>query len=91
MANYLTTEAKKELFNEFGGSADNTGSVESQIALFTKRINGLSQHLKENKKDHSSRRKLLSLVGQRKRLLTYLSKKDITRYRQIIEKLGLRK
>lgn len=91
MANYLTKEAKKELFNDHGGNPDNSGSVESQIALFTARIKGLSEHLKENKKDHSSRRSLLSLVGQRKRLLTYLAKKDITRYRQIIEKLGLRK
>ena len=91
MANYLTKEAKEELFSDHGGDASNSGSVESQIALFTARINGLSAHLKENKKDHSSRRSLLSLVGQRKRLLTYLAKKDITRYRQIIEKLGLRK
>ena len=91
MANYLKGEAKKSLFAEHGGNEMNSGSVESQIALFTARIQGLSDHLKVNHKDHSSRRTLLSLVGKRKGLLTYLAHKDITRYRQIIEKLGLRK
>ncbi len=91
MANYLTGERKKALFQEHGGSDTNSGSIESQIALFTERIAGLSGHLNDNKKDHSSRRSLLTLVGKRKRLLTYLMKKDITRYREIIEKLGLRK
>ena len=91
MANYLTGEAKAAIFADHGGNESNTGSVESQIALFTSRIQGLSDHLKLNHKDHSSRRTLLTLVGKRKRLLTYLAKKDITRYRQIIEKLGLRK
>lgn len=91
MANYLTKEAKETIFADHGKNVQDSGSIEGQIALFTARIKGLSDHLKTNHKDHSSRRTLLSLVGKRKRLLTYLAKKDITRYRQIIEKLGLRK
>ena len=91
MAVYLTTEKKEEIFSEYGGDAKNTGSIEGQIALFTYRINALSQHLRENKKDHSCRRSLLSLVGKRKRLLTYLASKDIQKYRDLIEKLGTRK
>ena len=91
MATYLTTEKKNELFAEFGGDAANTGSVEGQIALFTYRINALSQHLRDNKKDHSCRRSLLTLVGKRKRLLKYLASKDIQKYRDLIEKLGIRK
>ena len=88
---YLTKETKEEIFAKHGKGKNDSGSAEGQIALFTSRIKGLSDHLKENHKDHSSRRTLLSLVGKRKRLLTYLANKDITRYRQIIEKLGLRK
>jgi len=91
MATYLTKETTQEIFAKHGGSATNTGSIEGQVALFTYRINALSQHLRENKKDHSSRRALLSLVGKRKRQLNYLAKKDIQNYRQIIEKLGIRK
>ena len=91
MPNYLTKEQKEGIFNEFGGAAKNTGSTEGQIALFTSRIQGLSDHLKTNRKDHSSRRTLLTLVGKRKRLLQYLYRKDITKYRALIEKLGLRK
>ena len=91
MAVYLTTEKKEEIFSEYGGDAKNTGSIEGQVALFTFRINALSQHLRENKKDHSCRRSLLSLVGKRKRLLTYLASKDIQKYRDLIEKLGIRK
>jgi len=91
MANYLTKEQKEGIFSEFGGTKTNSGSIEAQIALFTHRIEGLSNHLKENKKDHSCRRTLLTLVGKRKRYLQYLSKKDITKYRALIEKLGLRK
>lgn len=91
MANYLTKEQKEGIFNEFGGAKTNSGSIEAQIALFTHRIEGLSNHLKENRKDHSCRRTLLTLVGKRKRYLQYLSKKDITKYRALIEKLGLRK
>ena len=91
MASYLTTEKKEELFTKYGGSSTNTGSVEGQVALFTFRINSLSQHLRENKKDHSCRRALLTLVGKRKRLLTYLASKDIQKYRDLIEQLGIRK
>ena len=91
MAEYLTTEKKQEIFKEYGGSEKNTGSIEGQIALYTYRINSLSQHLNENKKDHSCRRSLLTLVGKRKSLLKYLAKKDIQKYRDLIEKLGLRK
>jgi len=91
MAEYLTQERKDEIFTEFGGSAKNTGSVEGQVALFTERIKGLARHLETNKKDHGSRRALLTLVGKRKRLLKYLAAKDITKYREIIAKLGIRK
>lgn len=91
MATYLPKEKVEEIFNEFGGNSSNTGSVEGQIALFTFRIGSLSQHLHENKKDHSSRRALLTLVGKRRRLLKYLAKKDITKYREILEKLEIRK
>lgn len=91
MATYLTKEKKEELFKEYGGNPSNTGSIEGQVALFTFRINHLSQHLRENKKDHSCRRSLLSLVGKRKRLLRYLAQKDIAKYRELIEKLGIRK
>jgi len=91
MAVYLKKEKKEEIFKEYGGDAKNTGSVEGQIALATYRIQELSKHLQENKKDHSCRRTLLTLVGKRKRLLQYLAKKDIARYRDIIGKLNLRK
>jgi small subunit ribosomal protein S15 len=91
MSTYLTLEKKQELFGQYGGSAQNTGTPEAQIALFTYRIEGLSSHLQKNKKDHSCRRALLTLVGKRKRLLNYLSKKDIGKYRELIEKLGIRK
>ena len=90
MATRLTKEMKDKIFAEYGGSAENTGSVEGQIALFTERIKLLSEHLKENRKDHSCRRTLLTLVGKRKGLLNYLAKKDITKYRALIEKLGIR-
>ena len=75
MAVYLTKEKKEEIFNEYGGSGKNTGSTEGQIALFTYRIQMLSDHLQSNKKDHSCRRTLLTLVGKRKSLLQYLMKK----------------
>lgn len=91
MAVYLTEEKKQEIFKEYGGSAGNTGSTEGQIALFTFRIESLSEHLKTNKKDHSCRRALLTLVGKRRRLLAYLASKDIQKYRDLIEKLGIRK
>ena len=91
MAVYLSKEKTEEIFKEFGGSATNTGSVEGQVALFTYRIKSLSQHLQDNRKDHACRRTLLSLVGKRRRLLQYLSSKDINKYRALIEKLGIRK
>ena len=91
MAVYLSKEKNEEIFEEHGGSKENTGSTEGQVALFTYRIQKLSEHLKENRKDHSSRRTLLTLVGKRKRLLQYLAKKDIQKYRELIVKLGIRK
>lgn len=91
MSAYLTKEKKEEIFQEHGGSEKNTGSTEAQIALFTYRIQSLSAHLKENQKDHSCRRALLSLVGKRKRLLKYLQRIDLAKYRELIEKLGIRK
>ena len=91
MSAYLTAEQKTDLFTQFGGSPANTGATEAQIALFTSRIEGLSAHLQKNKKDHSCRRALLTLVGKRKRLLNYLSHKDINKYRELIERLGIRK
>ncbi len=91
MANYLTQERKVEIIKQFGGKADNTGATEAQVALITERIAGLSSHLRENHKDQSCRRSLLRLVGQRKELLQYLQKKDIAKYRSLIETLGIRK
>lgn len=88
---YLTNEAKQAIFLEHGGSEKNTGGAESQIALFTTRINHLTQHLKSNKKDFGTEKALVALVGKRKQLLGYLKKYDIERYRAIIAKLGLRK
>ncbi|MBS1605768.1 MAG: 30S ribosomal protein S15 [Bacteroidetes bacterium] len=88
---YLTKEKKASFFTDFGGKATNTGSIEGQIALLTERINSISQHLQANKKDFSTHRGLMQLVGKRKRLLTYMSKTNLTGYRQLIEKLGLRK
>lgn len=87
----MTTEKTKTIFKEFGGSETNTGSVEGQIALFTTRIQEISDHLQTHKKDHASRRALLKMVGQRKRLLQYLSKRDLEGYRALIQKLNLRK
>lgn len=91
MANYLTKDKKEEIFAEYAGDAKNTGSVEGQVALLTYRIKELSEHLKENKKDHSCRRSLLTMVGKRKRMLQYLSNNDIQKYRDLIDKLGIRK
>ncbi len=87
----LTQEEKKEIIKKFGGSESNSGSTEVQIALITRRIVDLTEHLKTHSKDHHSRRGLLKLVGQRRRLLNYLIKKDINRYRQLIQELGLRR
>ncbi|MBD3627675.1 MULTISPECIES: 30S ribosomal protein S15 [Cyclobacterium] len=90
---YLAKEKKEELFKNHGRlkSEQDTGSPESQIALFTYRIQHLTEHLKTNKKDHSSRKGLLKLVGKRRRLLNYLIKIDIERYRAVISDLGIRK
>jgi small subunit ribosomal protein S15 len=88
---YLTKEKVAEVFTQFGGKANNTGSIEGQIALLTERINRISEHLQQNKKDFSTHRGLMRLVGQRKRLLTYLSKHNLQGYRALIEKLGIRK
>ncbi len=90
---YLTTEKKQEQFKSHGRakSATDTGSPESQIALFTYRITHLTEHLKTNKKDHASRRGLLRLVGKRRRLLDYLHEQDVERYRAVLADLGLRK
>ncbi|MBF5027974.1 30S ribosomal protein S15 [Planobacterium oryzisoli] len=88
---YLTSEKKAEIFEKHGGKAENTGSAEGQVALFTYRINHLTSHLKKNHKDYATERSLVKMVGKRKRLLDYLKKKDITRYRAIIAELGLRK
>lgn len=88
---YLTSEKKAEIFAKHGKSAQDTGSAEGQVALFTYRINHLSQHLKANHKDFATEKSLVKLVGKRKRLLDYLKNKDIERYRAIIAELGLRK
>ena len=88
---YLTSEKKAELFAKYGNDAKNTGSAESQIALFTFRINHLTEHLKNNRKDCGTARALPALVGNRRRMLEYLEAKDIDRYRAIIKELGVRK
>ncbi len=88
---YLTSEIKKDIFREHSGSETNTGLPESQIALFTHRINHLTQHLKANKKDKGTQRSLILLVGKRRKLLDYLKNNEIGRYREIIRKLNLRK
>jgi small subunit ribosomal protein S15 len=88
---YLTTDVKKKFFSEHGGSEANTGSAEAQIALFSYRINHLTEHLKRNRKDFGTQRSLIALVGKRRKLLNYLMNTDISRYRAIVAKLGLRK
>lgn len=88
---FLDSVKKQEIFGKYGKSATDTGSPESQIALFSTRISHLTEHLKVNHKDHSSERALKMLVGKRRRLLDYLIKVDITRYRAIIKELGIRK
>ena len=87
----LTKERKQEIIREYGENEKDTGSTEVQIALLTERIQELTEHLKQFKKDHSSRRGLLKLVGQRRNLLKYLKKTDLDRYREILKKLNLRK
>lgn len=87
----LTKEKKADIFTKFGGAAANTGSIEGQIALLTERITQISGHLQENKKDFSTHRGLMQLVGKRRRLLAYLQKHNLQGYRELIEKLGIRK
>ncbi|WP_027396987.1 30S ribosomal protein S15 [Anaerovibrio lipolyticus] len=87
----LTNEAKQEIMQKYAVHEGDTGSPEVQIAVLTARISYLTEHLKEHNKDHHSRRGLLKMVGHRRRLLAYLNKKDIERYRAIVSKLGLRK
>ena len=88
---YITKEVKEDIFKKYGKSKTNTGSTEGQIALFSKRINHLSNHLKKNKKDFNTERALVSLVGKRRNLLDYLKSKDIEKYRSIIKELKIRK
>ena len=88
---YLDSAKKEEIFGKFGKGTTDTGSAESQIALFTYRINHLTEHLKTNRKDFGTERALTTLVGKRRRLLDYLKEKDIERYRAIIKQLGIRK
>ncbi len=87
----LTTEQKKEILTEYGLHETDTGSAEAQVAMLTKRISDLTEHLKQHKHDHHTRRGLLGLVGKRRRLLRYLQQVDINRYRSLIERLGLRR
>jgi small subunit ribosomal protein S15 len=88
---YLTAEKKRDLFKKHGQSAEDTGSAEGQIALFSFRIAHLTEHLKKNPKDFGTQRALVMLVGKRRRLLNYLKDRDINRYREIIKSLKLRK
>ena len=87
----LDSATKQQIFAEFGSSPQDTGSPEVQVAMLTRRISDLTEHLKAHKHDHHSRRGLLILVGQRRRLLQYLQKTDIARYRAIVERLGIRR
>ncbi|PZO45445.1 MAG: 30S ribosomal protein S15 [Phormidesmis priestleyi] len=87
----LLQERKQEIISEHQVHDTDTGSVDVQVAMLTDRINTLSQHLQKNKKDYSSRRGLMKMIGQRKRLLTYLTKQDVERYKTLIKKLGIRR
>lgn len=87
----LTSEQKKELIKKYGDHENDAGKAEVQIAMLTKRINDLNPHFNQHNKDHHSRRGLLKMVGKRRRLLDYLAKKDISRYRTIIKELGIRR
>ena len=88
---YLDPAKKKEFFATFGANEKDTGSAEAQIAMFSYRIAHLTEHLKQNRKDYHTQRALIKLVGKRRKLLDYLKAKDITRYREIVSKLGLRR
>jgi small subunit ribosomal protein S15 len=87
----LTVEAKRDIVDKYGRDGADTGSTEVQVALLTARINDLTEHLREHRKDHHSRRGLLMLVGKRRRLLGYLQRTDLDRYRALIRELGLRR
>ncbi|MFH0761999.1 MAG: 30S ribosomal protein S15 [Bacteroidota bacterium] len=88
---YLTAEKKQDFFQKYGQSNKDTGSPEGQVALFSYRISHLTEHLKKNRKDFSTQRALISLVGKRRRILNYLKDRDIERYRAIVKQLNLRK
>jgi small subunit ribosomal protein S15 len=88
---YLTVEQKQEIFKKYGKDGNDSGATESQVALFTTRINHLNEHLKKNRKDFGTQRALLAMVGKRRSLLDYLKKKDIEKYRSLIKELGIRK
>ena len=86
----LTTQEKEKIFKKFGNDAKDSGSVYSQIALFTKKISDLTEHLKVNRKDYGTQRSLQIMVGKRRKLLDYLKNKDILKYRELVKDLGLR-
>jgi small subunit ribosomal protein S15 len=88
---YLSSDVKAGIFKQYGGSEQNTGSTEGQVALFTYRINHLTGHLKKNPKDFNTERSLVKLVGQRRSLLDYLKRNDIEKYRSLIKELNIRK
>ncbi len=88
---YLSPERKREIFKKYGASAQDTGSTAGQVALFTHRIEHLTEHLKRNRNDYNTEKALIRLVGKRRCLLDYLRNKDIEKYRRLIEKLGIRK
>ena len=87
----VTTQEKESIFTKFGNNIKDTGSVYSQVALFTKKISDLTEHLKANRKDHGTQRSLQIMVGRRRKLLDYLKAKDILKYRDLVKKLGLRR
>jgi small subunit ribosomal protein S15 len=87
----VTSKRKQEIFKEFGGAAENTGSVEGQVSLYTERILHLTEHVKKNRKDFSNTKQLTKMVGKRRKLLSYLAKKDILKYRELIKTLGIRR
>jgi small subunit ribosomal protein S15 len=87
----LNSEEKREVIGKYGRSAEDTGSTEVQVALLTRRIDELTEHLREHKHDHHSRRGLLKMVGRRRRLLQYLQREDVERYRALVKELGLRR
>ena len=88
---HLSADQKANIYKTYGGNEKNTGSIEAQIAQLTERINHISNHLKQNKKDFSTHRGLMQMVGRRRRLLQYMTRTNLNGYRELIEKLGLRK